>query len=74
MSKHCVKDALDAEAEESMLNNPDQPKHGLFGSLWRKLRNVFVFFFDRLLDGSEKGKPKQRSDYCLLYTSPSPRD
>lgn len=46
-----------------MLNNPDQPKHGLFGSLWRKLRNVFVFFFDRLLDGSEKGKPKQRSDY-----------
>ncbi|MBC9906317.1 MULTISPECIES: HlyD family type I secretion periplasmic adaptor subunit [Achromobacter] len=46
-----------------MLNNPGETRHGLFGSLWRKLRGVFVFFFDRLLDGTEKGKPQQRSDY-----------
>jgi ABC-type transport system involved in cytochrome bd biosynthesis fused ATPase/permease subunit len=32
-----------------MLNNPAETGHGLFGSLWRKLRNVFVFFFDRLI-------------------------
>jgi adhesin transport system membrane fusion protein len=46
-----------------MLNNPGETRHGLFGSLWRMLRGVFVFFFDRLLDGAEKGKPQQRSDY-----------
>ncbi|WP_338878295.1 HlyD family type I secretion periplasmic adaptor subunit [Achromobacter veterisilvae] len=46
-----------------MLNNPAETGHGLFGSLWRKLRNVFVFFFDRLLDGAEKGKRRHRSDY-----------
>ncbi|MGY6269534.1 HlyD family type I secretion periplasmic adaptor subunit [Achromobacter denitrificans] len=46
-----------------MLNNPGETRHGLFGTLWRLPRNVFVFFFDRLLDGAEKGKPQQRSDY-----------
>lgn len=46
-----------------MLNNPAEPRHGLFGTLWRKLRGIFVFFFDRLLDGTAKGKPEHRSDY-----------
>lgn len=63
MSKHCVKDALDAGVKGAMLKNPGETRHGLLGTLWRKLRNVFVFFFDRLLDGTEKGKREKRSDY-----------
>ncbi|SEK05877.1 HlyD family type I secretion periplasmic adaptor subunit [Achromobacter sp. NFACC18-2] len=46
-----------------MLNNPGAPKHGFFGSLLRAPRDIFVFFFNRILDGAEKGKPAQRSDY-----------
>ncbi|SIT33322.1 HlyD family type I secretion periplasmic adaptor subunit [Achromobacter sp. MFA1 R4] len=46
-----------------MLNNPGAPKHGFFGSLLRAPRDIFVFFFNRLLDGAEKGKPAKRSDY-----------
>lgn len=58
MSKHCVKDALDAGVKGAMLKNPGETRHGLLGTLWRKLRNVFVFFFDRLLDGTEKASGK----------------
>ncbi|MGH8816151.1 MAG: biotin/lipoyl-binding protein, partial [Achromobacter pestifer] len=46
-----------------MQKNPGETQQGVFGSLWRKLRNVFVFFFDRLLDGADKGKLEKRSDY-----------
>ena len=46
-----------------MLNNPAETRHGLFGTLWRKLRGVFMFFFDRLLDGADRNKPQHRSDY-----------
>src|ERR1044072_4903087 len=46
-----------------MLNNPGAPKPGFFGTLLRAPRNLFVFFFDRILDGADKGKPVQRSDY-----------
>lgn len=42
---------------------PGEKQPGLLGALWRKLRNVFVFFFDRLLDGAARGKPEQRTDY-----------
>ncbi|WP_025135308.1 HlyD family type I secretion periplasmic adaptor subunit [Achromobacter sp. DH1f] len=42
---------------------PGQKRPSLLGAPWRKLRGVFIFFFDRLLDGAEKGKPEQRTDY-----------
>ncbi|MFJ1298313.1 HlyD family type I secretion periplasmic adaptor subunit [Pseudomonadota bacterium AL_CKDN230030165-1A_HGKHYDSX7] len=46
-----------------MQKNPGEDNTSFFGKLWRAPRNVFVRLFDRILDGSEKGKPEQRSDY-----------
>ena len=58
-------DASDAEAEGLMENIATQnpPPGRLLTRLWLRLRNVFVYGFDRLLDGAEKGKPQQRNDY-----------
>lgn len=36
---------------------------GLLTRLWLRVRGVFIHFFDRLLDGAEKGKPQARTDY-----------
>ena len=58
-------DASDAEAEGLMENIATQKpaaRPGLLTRLWLRLRNVFVYGFDRLLDGAEKGK-QQRNDY-----------
>ena len=47
--------------ENIATQNP--PPGRLLTRLWLRLRNVFVYGFDRLLDGAEKGKPQQRNDY-----------
>ncbi|CAB3659630.1 MAG: HlyD family type I secretion periplasmic adaptor subunit [Achromobacter pulmonis] len=45
------------------IQKPAASRPGLLKRLWLKLRGVFIYFFDRLLDGAEKGKPKARTDY-----------
>lgn len=42
---------------------PALARPGLLKRLWLRIRGVFIYFFDRLLDGAEKGKPKARTDY-----------
>ncbi len=48
-----------------MQTNPanNKPQGSFFGTLGRALRAPFVFLFDRLISGSEKGKPPERKDY-----------
>ena len=48
---------------ENIATQKPAARPGLLTRLWLRLRNVFVYGFDRLLDGAEKGKPQQRNDY-----------
>lgn len=48
---------------ENIATQKPATRPGLLTRLWLRLRNVFVYGFDRLLDGAEKGKPQQRNDY-----------
>lgn len=68
MAKEQVVEALrqgasDAEAESRMDNTTAIPKPalarpGLLKRLWLRIRGVFIYFFDRLLDGAES-KPRR---------------
>lgn len=43
--------------------NPAQPRPGFFARLVRAPRDLFVFMFDRLLEGTRSGLPKERTKF-----------